>query len=170
MTGTRTYSREMYSQNRQNMNSIPYSLPRSAYSTCRVTSTMQLLSKNYRYIHFAHVHKRVLFSRSDCDNQRFTHGLLMQPEQFGTSDWNVETENVVSLWVTAPKSWVQFDDETAASIYFDAQGTFKLERPSTGTLLVATCARCREGGSSWAYLREATNHVDVTKRKALILV
>jgi len=36
MTGTRTYSRRMYSQNRLNMNRIPSSLPRSAYSTCRV--------------------------------------------------------------------------------------------------------------------------------------
>jgi len=36
MTGTRTYSRGMYSKNRLNMNRIPYVLPRSAYSTCRV--------------------------------------------------------------------------------------------------------------------------------------
>jgi len=35
MTGTRTYSRFMYSQNRLNMNRIPYVL-RSAYSTCRI--------------------------------------------------------------------------------------------------------------------------------------
>ena len=36
MTGTRTYSRLMYSQNRLNMNRIPYFLLRFAYSTCRV--------------------------------------------------------------------------------------------------------------------------------------
>jgi len=30
-----TYSRCMYSQSRLNMNAIPYSFPRSAYSTCR---------------------------------------------------------------------------------------------------------------------------------------
>jgi len=35
MIWIRIYSRWMYSQNRMNMNRIPYFFPRSAYSTCR---------------------------------------------------------------------------------------------------------------------------------------
>jgi len=40
MTGTRTYSRGVYSYNRLNVNIIPHSFPRSVYSTCRAGTTV----------------------------------------------------------------------------------------------------------------------------------
>jgi len=42
MTWIRTYSRCLFSQYRLNMNRIPYSFPRSAYSTCSVRSCWPL--------------------------------------------------------------------------------------------------------------------------------
>jgi len=43
MTGVPTYSRRMYSQNRLNVNRIPRSFPRFAYSTCRPPTRSQSL-------------------------------------------------------------------------------------------------------------------------------
>jgi len=54
MTGTRTYSRLMYSQNRLNMNRISYFLLRSAYSTGRMVTVIQpgLTGLHKRSFHF----------------------------------------------------------------------------------------------------------------------
>jgi len=89
-----------------------------------VKGALQLLSKRYRYIRFAQVPERISISSSDGDHQRFILDLPMKPGTIRNKwlrSWNW---NRRSLWVTAPKSLVQFDYETAASIYLGPQSTF----------------------------------------------
>jgi len=62
------------------------------YLRDRVKGALQLQSKRHKYIRFAHVHGRVVFSRSDGENQRFTHETRKNSEQ---AIGLVETETVV---------------------------------------------------------------------------
>ena len=83
-----------------------------------------------------------MVSGSDGDHQRCILDLPMKPETI-QNKWLIGRNwNRRSLWVTAPKSLVQFDYNKAESIYLGAQGTFKVEQ----YLVKAKVGRTRVAG------------------------